>query len=171
MERSLQSHRLTKLLWQKYTCIAAIALAVYEYVITFEQEMNTVWKRKLNWTSVFLLAIRYTTLLDAILQASLLLAGGELRSIRNRPGYYFGHPYTRDRFCALRVYALSNHSILVAGLVFVYGGWTPFVFDLIISARSTSSFAPPPYNICVISACRSYLYCSSLGERHTVKSA
>ena len=54
------------------------ALAVYEYAITFEREVDTVWKRKLNWTSMFLLAIRYTTLLDAILQASFLLASGKV---------------------------------------------------------------------------------------------
>ena len=37
----------------------------------------------------------------------------------------------RIGFCALRVYALSDQSILIAALVFVYGGWSPLVYDLV----------------------------------------
>lgn len=42
------------------------ALVVYEFLITFEQELAVVWRRKLTLASVLLIAIRWTILLEAI---------------------------------------------------------------------------------------------------------
>ena len=43
------------------------ALVAYEYLITFHEEVATVWKRKLTATSLLLLSTRYVLILTQIL--------------------------------------------------------------------------------------------------------
>ena len=40
---------------------------VYEYAITFHQEMATVWRRPLNLTSLLLLSTRYTLIMAQLI--------------------------------------------------------------------------------------------------------
>lgn len=44
-----------------------VALAAYEYVITFRQEVDTVWKKRQSATSILLLMTRWTLLLGALI--------------------------------------------------------------------------------------------------------
>ena len=50
-------------------CVIVIvaAMVMYEYLITFEDEVTTVWKRKFNLTSTFLLSVRWTMVVATIL--------------------------------------------------------------------------------------------------------
>lgn len=43
-----------------------IALALYEYVVTFSQEVTTVWQRRKTATSILLVATRWTMVLNAV---------------------------------------------------------------------------------------------------------
>ena len=43
-----------------------IALVVYEYVITLDQEISTIWKREWTMSSALLLSIRWAMLLNQI---------------------------------------------------------------------------------------------------------
>ena len=43
-----------------------IALIYYEYIITFYQEVATVWRRRLTLTSLLLLSTRYVLLLSTV---------------------------------------------------------------------------------------------------------
>lgn len=44
-----------------------LALVAYEYLTTFDQEVTTVWKRKLTATSALLLVTRWTMIINQIL--------------------------------------------------------------------------------------------------------
>jgi hypothetical protein len=44
-----------------------LALTFYEYIITASDEVATVWQRKINVSSAFLLSIRWTMVLSTIL--------------------------------------------------------------------------------------------------------
>ncbi|KIP03869.1 hypothetical protein PHLGIDRAFT_121223 [Phlebiopsis gigantea 11061_1 CR5-6] len=46
--------------------VAIPALVVYEYVITFEQELAVVWRRKFTLVSLLLIVIRWTLLVEAV---------------------------------------------------------------------------------------------------------
>ncbi|KIP07983.1 hypothetical protein PHLGIDRAFT_401780 [Phlebiopsis gigantea 11061_1 CR5-6] len=59
---------LSAIITQNYVLSATLALVVYEYVITWQQEARTIWRRKFTVTSVFLVAIRYTMLLAPLAQ-------------------------------------------------------------------------------------------------------
>ena len=45
------------------------ALVFYEYVITFEQELAVVWRRKFTLVSLLLIVVRWTLLVEAIILA------------------------------------------------------------------------------------------------------
>ncbi|KIP10104.1 hypothetical protein PHLGIDRAFT_66354, partial [Phlebiopsis gigantea 11061_1 CR5-6] len=45
------------------------ALTLYEYVVTIDQEVNTVWKRRNNATSMLLLTVRWAMVMNAIIMA------------------------------------------------------------------------------------------------------
>ena len=47
---------------------------MYEYLITFDQEIQCVWRRKWTATSVLLLSIRYITILAQMIGWSQLSA-------------------------------------------------------------------------------------------------
>ncbi|KIP02560.1 hypothetical protein PHLGIDRAFT_122368 [Phlebiopsis gigantea 11061_1 CR5-6] len=61
-----QTLLLTRLLYG-YGTAGLTALVAYEYFITFDQEVATVWKRKLTATSVLLLLTRWTMITTQIL--------------------------------------------------------------------------------------------------------
>jgi hypothetical protein len=43
-------------------------LVLYEYAITFDQEVSTIWKRRFTATSILLLSTRWVLVLSVILQ-------------------------------------------------------------------------------------------------------
>ncbi|KAK7684396.1 hypothetical protein QCA50_012343 [Cerrena zonata] len=47
---------------------AALALVVYDALLSFTQEIRCIWKRKLSVVTVLYLFIRYGTVLDMFLQ-------------------------------------------------------------------------------------------------------
>ncbi|GJE85320.1 hypothetical protein PsYK624_013990 [Phanerochaete sordida] len=66
----------------EYTQTAASALVCYEYLITFSDEVNTVWGQKLTPVSLLLVSIRYTILTETIF--ILLPAAAELQAYAHR---------------------------------------------------------------------------------------
>ena len=63
---ALTGMELTSLLYLK-SKQKTIAIVAYEYVITFHQEIATVWRRPLNLTSLLLLSTRYTAIVSQLL--------------------------------------------------------------------------------------------------------
>lgn len=43
------------------------ALAIYEYIITIEQEVSTIWKPRVSVASLILFSVRYGMLLEAVI--------------------------------------------------------------------------------------------------------
>ena len=73
------------LVWDAYTLL--LALVAYEYLITFQQEIDTVWKRKLNTTSLLLLGVRWVMLALTIFNF-ILMSKSELVSGRSSEAVY-----------------------------------------------------------------------------------
>jgi hypothetical protein len=46
--------------------MCTIGLTIYEYIITTGDEVATVWRRKLNISSVFLLSVRWTMVVNVL---------------------------------------------------------------------------------------------------------
>ena len=60
--------RVASLLWSQYLLnISLSALVAYEYLITFGQEVSTIWKRPWTAASALLLLIRWTMVLRQIM--------------------------------------------------------------------------------------------------------
>ncbi|EKM60225.1 uncharacterized protein PHACADRAFT_246073 [Phanerochaete carnosa HHB-10118-sp] len=95
-------------------CVAysLLGLAVYEYVITLNQEIAAVWRRKLTATSLLLLTIRWLMVLNPFLSAALPAE----RQVWCTPYYivitfvYLTVTFLISVFSALRVYALWQGS-------------------------------------------------------------
>lgn len=51
-----------------YILLAWLALVIYEFIITFEHEVAIVWRRKLSMTSILLAVIRWSMVVNAVLQ-------------------------------------------------------------------------------------------------------
>lgn len=49
--------------------VLVVALVVYEYFITVDDEVRTVWKRKFNFSSCFLLSVQWTMIASATIAA------------------------------------------------------------------------------------------------------
>ncbi|GJE99243.1 hypothetical protein PsYK624_154930 [Phanerochaete sordida] len=102
---------------------AVTCLTVYEFIITFDQEVAVVWSRKLTATSILLLALRWLMVLGPLLQ-TIPFKGQQmciLSEVLN--GFITCATATViSLVLALRVYALWKESRLrymLAGLVFV----------------------------------------------------
>ncbi|EKM51939.1 uncharacterized protein PHACADRAFT_199442 [Phanerochaete carnosa HHB-10118-sp] len=45
---------------------STLSLVLFEYVVTFPEEVNTVWRRKFTWTSILLLSMRWIMVLSQV---------------------------------------------------------------------------------------------------------
>ncbi|EKM56285.1 uncharacterized protein PHACADRAFT_207564 [Phanerochaete carnosa HHB-10118-sp] len=99
------------LLAQDYVSCSLIALVTYEYVVTLDQEIAVVWKRKFTATSMMLLSTRWLMLWGVIL---MYMPAKQTSSITT----------LTSLFSALRVYALwqqSRMKYVFTTIVFMLG--------------------------------------------------
>lgn len=73
MDSSLRSVRILALVHTRAHRIVILALVVYEYLITLDSEVATVWKRRLTASSVLLLSVRCNMVANVVLNAALTL--------------------------------------------------------------------------------------------------
>lgn len=123
---------------------AQSALAVYEYMVTIDQEVSAVWKRPVSAASVLLVSIRWAMLLQAL---TALLSDGALRSESCRAEVILQLVAVLSLFLstavfsALRVYALWDKSIALACVVFLLQS-SPFVVNMYIGIHFSYKVIP-----------------------------
>lgn len=132
---------------EAYLLNSCLVLIVYEYVITFGDEVVTVWKRKMNATSLLLISVRWAMLFNAILmhipaKASTCQGVAILTTIPVLIGFV-----QTALFSALRVFAIWNRSYFWALLVLVLG-LAPFITN--VYARAIAQYQ---YMTGIITAC------------------
>ncbi|RDX51234.1 hypothetical protein OH76DRAFT_1481532 [Lentinus brumalis] len=102
--------------------LGALAFLVYEYMITFEREVNLFWKSKMTGAVVLFLLNRYTVLVTSILAVSGIVVEfpasscGRMAKVTNAFAMLQYIPWAA--FSAIRVYALSNSSACML-LIFI----------------------------------------------------
>ena len=67
MPQQVSGHRLAILQQRKADILVAPALVVYDYVLTLDQEVDTVWRRRFSVVSLLLVLTRWTLLLNIAL--------------------------------------------------------------------------------------------------------
>lgn len=118
-------------------------LAMYEFVITIDQEISAVWKRKLSVASILLFATRWAMVLQAIIALAPdakttpgCVAEGAISEVALLTLFLI-----TAAFSALRVYALWDNSKLLAGVVFLLQ-LSPFVSNMWSSIHSEYRVLP-----------------------------
>ncbi|KIP06042.1 hypothetical protein PHLGIDRAFT_73255, partial [Phlebiopsis gigantea 11061_1 CR5-6] len=81
-------------------------LLAYEYIITFDQELSAIWRRKFNATSLLFITVRWTMLFNAAL-------------LSIPPSARVSNTYFSQLFSALRVYAIWDRSWVWTLVIFV----------------------------------------------------
>ncbi|KIP07984.1 hypothetical protein PHLGIDRAFT_401810 [Phlebiopsis gigantea 11061_1 CR5-6] len=121
-----------------YLLTAVTALNIYEYAITFQQELEAIQNTKFTATSWLLIFTRYTTVLGPLanylryseiscqVYKLVSLAIASLVNIQTAG------------FSALRAYALTNRNMYVFSLVVVLGGLIPLAMSVTASATQRS---------------------------------
>ncbi|KIP09452.1 hypothetical protein PHLGIDRAFT_116395 [Phlebiopsis gigantea 11061_1 CR5-6] len=113
-----------------YISVAVDALLFYEYIVTFEDEVRTVWHRPWSAPSMLLLSVRWNMLLTSmtvylpmnnLLQCSFVFY---FTSFLNLIGYL-----QSASLSALRVYVLSANKLALAAAVMLLGS-VPFTTNL-----------------------------------------
>ncbi|EKM51717.1 uncharacterized protein PHACADRAFT_102465 [Phanerochaete carnosa HHB-10118-sp] len=104
------------------------ALVVYEYLITFDQEVAIVWRKKITLTSAFLVIIRWAMVVNAIIAnivpSTDLVPSSSTTSI----------VHVKSVFSALRVSAIRGRNWFLFALVLALGSipvWTNIMYVLI----------------------------------------
>ncbi|GJE98353.1 hypothetical protein PsYK624_145810 [Phanerochaete sordida] len=134
-----------------YIAWSLFALAVYEYVVTFDQEVVCVWRRKFSATSLLLLSTRWVMVLY---QATGILPRSHTSCTQwNAIAQlvYFVSVAQIALFSGLRVYALwhdSKYRYFLLGSVVVLG-CVPIGTNIFGWARLQISWQGAPFYTCV----------------------
>lgn len=118
-------------------------LAMYDYVITVDQEVSSVWKRKINATSVLLLAARWTMVLGAIIlyiPSPQTLTGCKVATAVSE-FLALSTLCIVAVFSGIRVYALWGGSIVLFSIVFLLE-FTPVVANIYRLTKTTYPTTP-----------------------------
>ncbi|RPD56443.1 hypothetical protein L227DRAFT_578897 [Lentinus tigrinus ALCF2SS1-6] len=125
---------------------AMLTLALYEIMLTFDREVQLVWQQKFNGATLLFLLNRYISLLRLSIIIFLVLLFSD-KVCSYGPFLVAGLEYSLlliiAVFFALRVYALTKHTILPALLVFVLLA-VPLVTNVYITTLTTTRTLPPP---------------------------
>ncbi|GJE90431.1 hypothetical protein PsYK624_065640 [Phanerochaete sordida] len=131
---------------------ASMTLAFYEYLITFSDEVDIFWKRKLNATSLLFLATRWTMVLSAILDVTPTSSVHGCKRTLWTLNILALITYAQvAAFSALRAFAMSYRNYIMASVVLLLG-LVPFGTTLYVAVISAYDYIPPPLDACVASA-------------------
>ncbi|KAI0675651.1 hypothetical protein C8Q78DRAFT_1005790 [Trametes maxima] len=100
---------------------SVLALLVYEYLLTLDQEIRLFWKRKFTTASALFFVIRYWTLINYDLVGASTLARICALLIKAQAGITIFQYIPWAAFSALRVLALSGMRWTLAAIVFALG--------------------------------------------------
>ncbi|KAI0331141.1 hypothetical protein GY45DRAFT_1370291 [Cubamyces sp. BRFM 1775] len=108
--------------------LAAFVLVLFEYLITFDSEVECAWRRKLTWARLILLLNRYIALVLFFVSITPLISADNLPSTTNGPHRCEALNYTMQTatvilygvwsaFSGLRIYAISHNNRPITVLV------------------------------------------------------
>ncbi|KIP06490.1 hypothetical protein PHLGIDRAFT_106964 [Phlebiopsis gigantea 11061_1 CR5-6] len=132
---------LSELATFNYTLVSVTALIAFEYFITLNQEIETVWKRKFTVTSLLLVTTRWTMIINQVflwlpptpagcyptdIVTGVILVVGFIQSAL---------------FSALRIFALWNRSYVLFTIIFILG-LVPIGTDVFTWVHSVYTYDP-----------------------------
>lgn len=127
---------------------ATSALVFYDFLITFGQEIRTVWQRRFSVVSLLIVSTRWVLLFEA---ATVILPNGYMSctviSWMNEAPILVGFVQTAI-FSALRICALWNRNYTLFTIVLVLS-LAPVLTNACFFALSTSDYVPSPLNVCL----------------------
>ncbi|GJE99220.1 hypothetical protein PsYK624_154700 [Phanerochaete sordida] len=138
-----------------YIAHCQVALAVYEYLVTIDQEISMVWKRKITAASVLLLASRSLMVLDPIFEVIPVSSQASCQAGLFLSDITFAfNQIVVALFSALRVYAISQQvqkKKIISGLVFGLS-IIPLATNIFNWSRTTIVWQPDSGGCAVMSA-------------------
>ncbi|KAI0078418.1 hypothetical protein K474DRAFT_1674125 [Panus rudis PR-1116 ss-1] len=102
--------------------LSAMTLVLYDYLLTFPQEVACIWNRKISAVTILFLTNRYATLFDLTLSTGYDIGSTYIRN----PKHAYSYTPTRS-FSCLRVWAIWERNILPAIPVFLLSMFVPAV--------------------------------------------
>jgi len=133
--------------------IAATALLLYEILLTYDHELNSIWRRKFSAVTALFLCIRYGTLISQVAYLAFSLLP-EMSPACGVMGYLYSllnvlSHIASSAFECLRIWAIWNHHWLVLLLV-IPTSLFPMVLDayVAISERPLMLALPTPLEGC-----------------------
>ncbi|OCH91625.1 hypothetical protein OBBRIDRAFT_516986 [Obba rivulosa] len=168
---------LQNLEYGKYGCTAALAIAIYDYCITFSDEVTLIWPTQWSFTKLLFLLNRYSPFLDIMLsvQLSFNVIDPEACTSLFRVFVYtfFGGIVTAECILLVRTYAIWNcNKTVLCILVMSIGTCVPifallnyFIDSLTCESQTTRSTAHSRHGIVTDPALLSYVACDSPPSR------
>ncbi|EKM56267.1 uncharacterized protein PHACADRAFT_193887 [Phanerochaete carnosa HHB-10118-sp] len=154
LNKNYLTQELRDYLTVNYVECSLVCLAIYEFVITFNQEIKVVWKRKFTATSLLLLGLRWVMLPYPILA---VLPAKQAATWRNDLSLFLAILALTSRlFSALRVYALWHESRmkhLFFAFVLTFGLAVPIGTNFWSLART----AVAPEDLVLLSVCNAFI--------------
>ncbi|GJE85321.1 hypothetical protein PsYK624_014000 [Phanerochaete sordida] len=124
-----------------YMGVSVTALAVYEYVVTFDQEVKTGWQRRFNATSVLLVTTRWVMVLLQVLAWATSSTTVLIQILALISGIQTA------LFSALRIFALWGRNWILLTVILAIG-LLPTVCTCLVMAHSQYEWLGAPYNVC-----------------------
>ncbi|KAH9895718.1 hypothetical protein C8Q73DRAFT_789525 [Cubamyces lactineus] len=100
-----------------YCGLAGFVMVFYEYFVTFGDEVDLFWRRKISSASVIFFLNRYLTLLGYVLDSGTFHAQTDIGFAST--GFYLLRYFPQAAFSSLRAYALCEYNRWIAGVVFL----------------------------------------------------
>ncbi|KIP02559.1 hypothetical protein PHLGIDRAFT_26538 [Phlebiopsis gigantea 11061_1 CR5-6] len=130
-----------------YVVVALTSLVVYDYLITLDQEVATVWNRKFNATSCLLVTTRWVMLLNQIFTwipgTPNVCGGTEITSAV----FLTVAVVQIALFSALRVFALWDRNYVLSAIVFLLS-FVPVGADMYTWIHSSYYYVGAPFYQC-----------------------
>ncbi|EMD35659.1 hypothetical protein CERSUDRAFT_75204 [Gelatoporia subvermispora B] len=144
-----------QMLLGNYCSVAATILIFYDYVTTFDRELECVWSRKFGGPTVLFALNRYVTIVYRILMTLIMVpwsSNPQANAIctgiaRSSEALNVILQLVVAAFTSLRIYALWDKKITVFAFVFSLGLVSP-VMEMWYYTRLAFVPAPPPFMGC-----------------------
>ncbi|KAI0922480.1 hypothetical protein AcV7_006006 [Taiwanofungus camphoratus] len=136
-----------------YCLTAATVLFIYDYIITFDQELEVVWRRKTTWSSVLYLLNRYCVIPYLVTQVPFM------QDTHCKSTYIVAQVgngiecvlyFLWAAFSALRVYAINDRGRRLPILIVLLGS-VPSITNIYNASQQVAITLPQPIPCAVIS--------------------
>ncbi|GJE98328.1 hypothetical protein PsYK624_145560 [Phanerochaete sordida] len=135
-----------------YEEYSLLCLVVYEFIVTLDEELTVVWRRRPTATSMLLLIMRWIMLLGPIVQTVPARPTWCRSQYAWNIAVFLVTTAVIALFSALRVYALwqgSRLRHLLAGIVFVFGA-VPVATNIFAATHASGFSYDPVFSACEV---------------------